>query len=151
MKFTPELCEAICEEIAGGATINSVCRALGLDSKQIRREIAKNPTFAAQMHAARISGTDYVMDDIREFGNRELEPGKVYDAARDRVALDALKFYVGKMNPERYGDKIDLNVRGKLDMSAILLAADQRLAALPSALRLPDVRSVTTIDQEDDE
>ncbi len=137
----PDVVTSILAELAGGKTLKSICKILGFDDRKIRHMIAADPEFAAKVHAARVSGTDYVMDEIREFGERELEPGKVYDAARDRVALDALKFYVARMNPERYGDRIDMNVRGKLDMGAILIAADQRLAALPrpGMTRLPDI------------
>jgi hypothetical protein len=135
MKMTPELLDAICDELSAGKSLNSICRTLGINVGTVRKFVTKEKARMDRMHAARMEGTDAVMDDIRDFDIIEMDPN------RARVALDALKFYVTRMNPEKYGDKIDLNVRGKLDMGAILIAADKRLAALPSRapIQLPAI------------
>lgn len=147
--ITPELIDTVVGELAAGGTMRAIARVLGVNDRSLAKAISKDPVVMRRLHEARVMGTDFIMEDVREFGDPESEMAQKMDPHRARIALDALKFYVSKMNPEKYGDKVDLNVRGRLDMGAILLAADKRLAALPSRapLRLPDV---TTVDGEDE-
>jgi hypothetical protein len=142
--ITPALFDAICAELTAGKSLTAICAALGVDRTTVMRHASKDAEVLKRVHQSRVAGTDAVMDDIRDFADTELDPH------RARVALDALKFYVVKMNPEKYGDKIDMNIRGKLDMGAILIAADKRLAALPSRapVQLPSVNSPSVAESD---
>jgi hypothetical protein len=49
------------------------------------------------------------------------------DVQRARLKSENLRWYISKVNPGRYGDRLDLTVTEKLDVSEALKAARARL------------------------
>jgi hypothetical protein len=50
--------------------------------------------------------------------------------ANDRLYVDTVKWYVGKVAPKKYGDKLDLNVTGKVTVGDAIEEGRKRVAKL---------------------
>lgn len=72
----------------------------------------------AQAQCAR---SELCVEEILDIADHEADP------IRARNMIDARRWYASKMQPHKYGDKIDLNVNATVDLSAALLEAKQRI------------------------
>lgn len=133
MALDQDQIEDVLARFAAGETMTSALARYGLDWTQWSKLSQKDRELNERWHAARKDGCHAVMEQIRDLSADNSHTGdgatsaRVQDPARLRIALDALKFYVSRVHREAYGDSVDLNVRGTLDMRAILSAADARV------------------------
>ncbi len=105
--YTEELGTRICELLAEGNTLSSICKEHPeLPSERtIRRWAldAEHP-FSPQYARAREVGYHKMADDLLDIAdNEETEPGKV---ARDRLRTDNRRWLLSKALPKVYGDKL---------------------------------------------
>lgn len=116
--FTPELAAQICELIEDGKTIREIEQMDGMPAwPTIRHWIRTKEDFHTQYARA------YELSAL-SLENQMLEIAKsAHDkdsAAAARVQVDALKWMAGKRNPKAYGDRINMEVTGKLSLEAIV-------------------------------
>lgn len=100
--YTPELADAICEELAKGRPLAQICEDEGMPSyTTVWRWEQKHPEFRKASAHAREHGTHYMADDcIRIADDDEIEP------ADKRVRIDTRLRLIGKWNAKAYGDKV---------------------------------------------
>jgi hypothetical protein len=55
-----------------------------------------------------------------------------------RLYVDTVKWYVGKVAPKKYGDKLDLNVTGKVTVGDAIEEGRKRVAKMRPAMSLFD-------------
>jgi len=99
--FSPELAEIICDRLAEGESLRSICRDedmpyLGRVFEWLRQE----PAFADQYARAREAQGHFNADRAIE------EAMTAQDASLGRLRYDALRWHASKMTPKVYGDKI---------------------------------------------
>ncbi len=105
--YTPEIATAICERLAAGETLRAICRAEGMPPEgTVRGWVIDNagPGFAERYTRARDIGQDVRADEVLEIADGF--DGKETD--RDRLRVDARKWYLSKLAPKRYGDRLAL-------------------------------------------
>ena len=118
-KFTPALAAKICREVAGGSTLPRICEVAGMParttvwrwlevSEEFRNNYARARTDRADARADKIDG---IVSDVLA--------GKI-DSQAARVAIDAHKWLAGKEQPKRYGDKIDVEHSGSVDIEVTI-------------------------------
>jgi hypothetical protein len=108
--YTPETADAICEEIADGRSLRSICDADSMPNKAtVFRWLAAQPEFRDQYACAREAQADSYVDDITDIADR----AKPDDAAVARLRIDARKWAASKLKPKAYSDKVDLNLGGQ--------------------------------------
>lgn len=71
---------------------------------------------------ARESRSDLHADEIVDIADNDPDPHR----ARNRI--DARKWLASKMNAKQYGERLDVNVQGTIDLAGIVNAARQRLS-----------------------
>lgn len=147
--FTATLGNAICERIADGESLRSICRTAGMpDKSTVFRWLAGNSEFCDQYARAREAQADHMADEIVEISDEaayediKVEGGKVvgvkFDAtavARNKLRVDARKWVAAKLKPRVYGNAVTvkgdpnnpLQVRRAADLT------DDELAALAAA------------------
>jgi len=105
--FTSELADAICERLADGESLRSICSGDTLPHKAtVFRWLAKNADFRDQYTRAREVQADSLVDDIIDIADADVtEPVEVQQA---RLRVDARKWLAGKLRPKVYGDKLEL-------------------------------------------
>lgn len=114
MTYSPEeaaiIKDRVCLEIAEGKSLRSICEADDMPSAEtIRVWLLDDAQFSAQYARAREEQADYYADEIIEIADTEDDPNKA------RVRIDARKWKASKMQPKKYGDKIDLNHSGTIE------------------------------------
>lgn len=102
LEFNEDVADAICERLADGESLRSICRDDDMPSKStVFKWLGLIPAFADQYARARETQADSLADDIVDIAdNKTLEPND------KRVRIDARKWLAGKLRPKAYGDKV---------------------------------------------
>ena len=117
--FTQEVADKVCARLATGETLRRISRDEGMPPEStVRQWVMDNPDFAAQYAKSRDLGLDAMADelfDIADDGTNDTqvdEDGAVltnHDViARSRLRVDTRKWYLSKLAPKRYGEKLAL-------------------------------------------
>lgn len=105
--YSEALVDTICDRIAAGESMRSVCRDEGMpDRVTVLRWLDAREEFAAKWARARLCQADSVDDDIVEMLG-EVKSG-VLDPNAARVLLAGYQWRASKLSPKRYGDRVDL-------------------------------------------
>ncbi len=118
-RYTPELAAVICERLAEGETLRSVCRDQAMPDKATVLRWLGDKTkadFRDQYAHARDMQADALFDEALEIADdvsgdwfTDKDGRKVLDhehVQRSRLRVDTRKWAAGKMAPKRYGDKV---------------------------------------------
>jgi hypothetical protein len=106
-EYTEARAHAICEHLANGESLRSICRKKGFPAREtVTRWLEENPTFEAKYVRAREIGLDERADALKE----EIAAEK--DVQRARLLLEHGRWYLSKLAPKRYGDKTDVALSG---------------------------------------
>jgi autonomous glycyl radical cofactor GrcA len=133
-KFCRELFESICERISNGESLQQLCRDPEMPStttirKWLRNE-EKDPLkaeFGVAYTRARKALLDHWAEEIvsisddgsNDYVDREVARGRTVRMAdqehinRSRLRVDTRRWLLSKLEPKKYGDKIDLTVGAK--------------------------------------
>lgn len=136
--FTPEIGLEICKRIASGESLNKICKdkhlpsrdtvvnwALGYTDRDDDGKV-KNPDircFSDNYARARVVQATLLADEIFEITDDnsrdfiEDEKGRMVpnwdNVARARLKVDTRKWYLSKVLPKIFGDKLDLTSGGE--------------------------------------
>lgn len=108
--YTEAIAEEICERIACGESLLSVCKSNNMpDRMTVNRWQNKDPEFASRIAHARDLGQDFIIDECREIAD---------EADEDNVNVAKLRIWhrqweASKRAGKRFGDKIQQEVSGK--------------------------------------
>lgn len=110
--FTPELGVRICELLADGQTLTSICRENEdlPNERTVRRwALDKESPFGRQYTQAREIGYHAMADGILDIADANEGPDKQASMTdRDRLRVDARKWLLSKALPKVYGDKLEM-------------------------------------------
>ena len=123
--YTPEIADAICERVAMGESLASVCLSLGIGYAKVMHWQKEKPEFGENYARACEDRADWHADEILAIADDESLPP---DARR--VKIDARKWSAGKMKPKRYGEKVQTEHSGMLTVAT----KEQRDAAVKAAM-----------------
>lgn len=101
-KFTEQLADTICERIADGESLRSICSDDGLPGKAtVFRWLHDHAAFRDQYARAKEEQAESLADEIVSIADGQ--DGS--DPQRDRLRVDARKWVASKLKPKVYGDK----------------------------------------------
>ena len=106
--YTPEVAQEICERIAAGESLRRICDA---DHMPAPATVCLWVTddregFAEQYARARRAQGTLLADEIFAIADGS------GDVARDRLGVDTRKWYLSKVLPKLYGDKVEVEHTG---------------------------------------
>ena len=148
--YNEEIAAEICRRLSQGESLRAICEDKHMPSNQmIYRWMADEPTFRSAYARAREAQMNKWADDIVEIADEAatasgeridkegkvetiVDPGAVQAA---RLRIDTRKFIMSKLAAKTYGDKVDVNVSGTVEVSAL---SDEELEARTRA-RLVDL------------
>lgn len=124
--FSEEIADQVCEGIADGRSLRSICNEPGMPNKAtVFRWLAGNEAFRDQYARARDAQADAIFDEILDIADDasndwmerrgEEDSGWVVNGEhvqRSRIRIDARKWMAGKLRPKVYGDKLDVEHTG---------------------------------------
>lgn len=120
-EFTQEIADAICERLADGESLRSICRDESMPAKStVFKWLAQLDDFADQYARAREAQADTLADEILEIADdasrdtiateKNGEQMNSEWVTRSRLRVDARKWLASKMAPKKYGDRINADV-----------------------------------------
>jgi hypothetical protein len=128
--FTETVGDRICERIAEGESLRTICRDEGMPAMStVFKWLAANEAFSEQYARAREAQADALFEDILPIADdgrndwmekQDAEGGNAgwrengEALRRSQLRIDARKWMASKLKPKKYGEKLDLNVDGKL-------------------------------------
>lgn len=115
--YTPEIVDLICERIAGGQSLNSMCKQDDMPAQStVYKWLSEQPTFSERYARAREVQADTLFEEMLEIADSQegdliiKEDGTElvnHDViARAKLRVDTRKWMAGKLRPKVYGDKI---------------------------------------------
>lgn len=109
-KYSDEMAETICEKIANGRSLRSICAEDGMPTTStVCKWLIENKEFSEQYARARTRQADYFFEEIVEIADSvEADSAAV---AKARLQVDARKWAASKIAPKKYGDKQELDVK----------------------------------------
>lgn len=126
-EFSQELFDKICERIADGESLRTICIDDDMPNKAtVFRWLAANEALSDQYARARETQADAIFDEILDIADNAANDWMERNGSEDegwqvngehlqrsRLRIDARKWMAGKLRPKRYGDKleIDNNIR----------------------------------------
>ena len=114
-KFTQALADKICERIASGESLRNICRDEGMPSaSSVWLWLNQHTDFSEQYARAREERENNYFDELIEIAD-----GVVPDAAevsKARVQIDTRKWVLSRMNPKKYGDKVQTELSGAVQI-----------------------------------
>lgn len=119
-KYTQDIADAICERLADGESVRSMCQDEDMPSpSMVFRWLAQHEEFREQYARAREAQADAIFDEVLHIANsplcgekRTIKPdGSVEVVQSDmiehrKLQIDARKWVAGKLAPKKYGDKL---------------------------------------------
>jgi hypothetical protein len=121
--YSQDTADAICERIAEGESLRSICRDESMPSlSSVFKWLSAQPEFADQYARGREAQADTLADeivDIADDGKRDYVDAdgvRTVDhdhIARARLRVDARKWIASKLKPKKYGERIQQEVTGK--------------------------------------
>ena len=126
-KYSQELADTICERLAIGESLRTVCKPDSMPSvSTIFNWFRSQEGFLEQYEKAKQESADAMAEDILEIADnpqmgeiRTIKPDGSVEVKQDemlghrRLQIDTRKFLMAKMKPKRYGDSLDLTTKGE--------------------------------------
>lgn len=144
-RFTAKLSDEICDRIATGESLNTICQDLGIAYRAVLMWLRKYPEFMLKYMRARDEQADFYADELRDIA---------YNVPADKDAIEKaklksenLKWIASKLKPRKYGDKLDLTSDGeKLEQpiyGGLSVAPKQRTAVEGEVVKPKQIESET--------
>ena len=142
--YSPQLGARLCEIVAEGETIQTACKLLNIPRTDITRWMNYHPDFERSLAKAKFLSADALADQLLDIAE------EIPDVHRARLKSENLKWYVSKLAPARYGERLDLNVTQQVDVGAALMAARARLVRpISDQLEEPETQALEYKEETD--
>lgn len=113
----------ILSEIEEGASLRSILKREDMPGRTVFFEWLNQDEFKANQYARSCElRSEYIFEEILEIADETsrdtiyTDKGEMPNSewmARSRLRVDARKWMLGKMNPKKYGDKLDVTTDGE--------------------------------------
>ncbi len=134
IEYSQELADRMCEQLAEGHSLRTVCKQEGMPSKAaVFRWLRIYPEFLANYTRAKQESADALVEEILDIADdgtndwmevhgKDGKTGYAFNSEhfqRSRLRVDTRKWIAAKQKPKKYGDKLDVdaNVNGKMELS----------------------------------
>lgn len=146
-KYTQKLADAICEQLMDGKSLRTICSTVKMPNRStVFRWLAENENFRDQYAHTREEQADVLADEIIAIADTAVigekvkkdAKGKVVERTtgdmveRSKLQIDARKWYAGKLQPKKYGERVSLDHGVQDNLADQLRAARERAAGRES-------------------
>lgn len=114
--YTKELADLICERLALGESIRTVCKGKDMPAiSSVFKWFREHEGFSEQYARAKEESADAMFEDIQDISDEGIDVIKKGAAKKSgalaqivRLKVDTRKWMMSKMKPKKYGEKLDL-------------------------------------------
>lgn len=146
-KYSQKLADAICDLLVDGKSLRTICSTAKMPSRStVIRWLAENEAFRNQYARARELQADTLAEEILDIADKAVlgerlkkdGKGKVLErqtgdmVERSKLMIDARKWYAGKLQPKKYGERVALDHGVQDNLADKLRAARERAAGRES-------------------
>lgn len=138
-KYTQSLADKICQELAQGKSMRTVCNPDSMPSMQtVFSWLRTKQDFLEQYTRAKEESADALIEEMLDIaddgsndlmtivkGNSSYEIENKEVTNRSRLRVDTRKWIASKLKPKKYGDKLDMTTNGK-DLPAPIYAGKSK-------------------------
>jgi len=133
IKNRAELAELVPQYMADGLSMRQSCLKAGLTAQTFLRAVDDSPALAERYAQARGALLDAMVDQILTLAdapvplldNGATDPGLV---RQRQLQIDARRWILSKLAPNKYGDRLDVQVSdARISITGALQAAQSRL------------------------
>lgn len=142
VSLTKDVFDRICEQIADGASLRSVCRQESMPSKSLFfRFMREHPEHVDQYTRATeercVALAEDALDICDDGSNDWMESNdpnnKGYELKgehiqRSKLRVETRKWFLSKLKAKVYGDKSAVELSGSVDIAQSIMAARKRVA-----------------------
>ncbi len=120
--FRPELALAIIERVAEGETLSAICKGDGMPTATtFRRWALSREEVWEAFQAARELKADSLFDEALDLARDiKKEPGGPQRVRAHDIAMNHLRWAAGKLNPQKYSDRSQINVTVPIQINTTL-------------------------------
>jgi len=124
-RYTPELAAKVCAQVAAGVTMKTLCVPEDMPSRaSVYVWLGKYPDFLDSYARAKVEAADALVEEILDIADDGRNDWmEVYDkegdcvgyrvngehVQRSRLRVDTRKWVASKLNPRKYGEKVEMN------------------------------------------
>ena len=143
--------------VSDGLSLRKACLRTGLDAARFLRAVDADPELAKQYARARQALLDKMADEILELADAPvpvLDNGATDNAlVRQRqLQVDTRKWFLSKLAPKVYGDRLDVQVSDtRISISGALQAAQARLVDVVDVTPRISASTVQDVQGEDND
>ncbi|MCU1141592.1 MULTISPECIES: terminase small subunit-like protein [Stenotrophomonas] len=146
-KYSQQLADAICDLLVDGKSLRTICSTAKMPSRStVIRWLAENEAFRNHYARARELQADTLAEEILDIADKAVlgerlkkdGKGKVLErqtgdmVERSKLMIDARKWYAGKLQPKKYGERVALDHGVQDNLADQLRAARERAAGRES-------------------
>lgn len=136
--YTPELGDIVCEGIASGKSLVRICEDESLPSpRSVYRWLREQEAFRQNYEVAKDDMADYMAEESIDIADNQAsqvamvdevplvlngKPVMVTDSAsvaHARLRIDTRKWYASKLKPKKYGEKVQTELTGSVEITSI--------------------------------
>ena len=143
-----ELSQAVIDSmVEDGLSLRKASAKHQTTAQTVLRAVADSPALAEQYDRARVAVIERLAGEVMELAdapvakldNGATDPGLV---RHRQLQVDTRKWFLSKLAPKVYGDRLDVSVSdNRISISGALLAAQSRLALMHDAALVQDVQA----------
>lgn len=131
-EYTLEVALEICSRVSNGQSLRTICRDDSMPAKEsVLTWLVKHPEFLAHYTQARVEAADAMAEEIIDICDDGTNDWMIANAGtenektvmnsehvqRSRLRVDTRKWLMAKLQPKKYGEKIDHNHEGGLTVN----------------------------------
>lgn len=114
--YTEEWAERICTDLKGGLSLTKVCKQEGFPPiATVFDWLTREKEFSEKYSKAQLARTDFLMEELIDIA----DDASNEDVQHAKLRVDARKWAISKMNPKKYGDKIEQTHAGSVEIQQI--------------------------------
>ena len=133
--YTDEIANEIIERLMDGESLVSICKSDHMPGRRtVLRWQSENQSFGTECAHAREEQADYMDHQILSVADACTPE----TAQSDRVKIAAYQWRASKLAPKRYGEKLDMNLSGKVEFRGGLPDLVKRIRDAKNANRSSD-------------
>jgi len=117
---TIEKAKIVIDAYAREGNLKGICEQHGLDVNAFYRARLESPIIDEHYSRARKVRADVLADQVTEISDNEMNPH------RARIQIEARKWACMVFNRAVYGEKVDMSIDGRIDLTAAMLTARDR-------------------------
>lgn len=139
--ISAEIVSQMIDEIYSGVSVKSILDNRRVNASDFFKFLYDNPELNAEFLKAQQARGELMADEIVDIADNET------DHTRARNRIDSRKWYASRIQPQKWGEKIDIAVHQQIDIRGALDEARSRV--LPVSYQ-KDVKTLQVIDVTQD-